>query len=104
MSDEWLIEDVLILCTGKKEMEREIMMLEDQFPDAAKGIAEFSTPLAHQIIAGQHHFAASLYAFSLHPIRNKVTQNRQHLSDSESLFRPHTGTQTTSLQAHWLTS
>ena len=86
MSDEWLIEDVLILCTGKKEMEREIMMLEDQFPDAAKGIAEFSTPLAHQIIAGQHRFAASLYAFSLHPIRNKVTQNRQHLSDSESLF------------------
>ncbi|KAL0056197.1 hypothetical protein WJX82_008619 [Trebouxia sp. C0006] len=43
---------VAILGTGKKEMEREIMMLEDQFPDAAKGIAEFSTPLAHQIIAG----------------------------------------------------
>jgi len=41
-------------------MEREIMMLEDQFPDAAKGIAEFSTPLAHQIIAGHHQFAASL--------------------------------------------
>ena len=37
---------------GKKEMEKEIIMLEDQFPDAAKGVAEFSTPLAHQIIAG----------------------------------------------------
>ena len=34
-------------------MEREISVLEDQFPDAAKGIAEFSTPLAHQIIAGK---------------------------------------------------
>ncbi|DBA74037.1 TPA: hypothetical protein ACH3X1_010853 [Trebouxia sp. C0004] len=43
---------VAILGTGKKEMEKEIVMLEDQFPDAAKGIAEFSTPLAHQIIAG----------------------------------------------------
>ncbi len=53
-------EDVPLLCTGKKEMEREIMMLEDQFPDAAKGIAEFSTPLAHQIIAGQHQFTANL--------------------------------------------
>ncbi len=58
-------EDVLLFWTGKKEMEREIIMLEDQFPDAAKGIAEFSTPLAHQIIAGQHHFAASLPALSL---------------------------------------
>ena len=60
MSDECMNEDVLLLCTGKKEMEREIMMLEDQFPDAAKGIAEFSNPLAHQIIAGQHQFAACL--------------------------------------------
>ncbi len=41
------------LLAGKKEMEKEIIMLEDQFPDAAKGIAEFSTPLAHQIIAGK---------------------------------------------------
>ena len=38
---------------GKKEMEREIVALEDQFPDSARGVAEFSTPLAHQIIAGQ---------------------------------------------------
>ena len=33
-------------------MEKEIIMLEEQFPTAAKGVAEFSTPLAHQIIAG----------------------------------------------------
>ena len=33
-------------------MEKEIIMLEDQFPNSAKGVAEFSTPLAHQIIAG----------------------------------------------------
>ena len=33
-------------------MEKQITALEDQFPNAAKGIAEFSTPLAHQIIAG----------------------------------------------------
>ena len=43
---------MLICGAGKKEMEKEIIMLEDQFPDAAKGVAEFSTPLAHQIIAG----------------------------------------------------
>lgn len=34
-------------------MERDIVALEEQFPDSARGIAEFSTPLAHQIIAGQ---------------------------------------------------
>lgn len=33
-------------------MEKEILMLEEQFPNAAKGVAEFSTPMAHQIIAG----------------------------------------------------
>ena len=43
----------LAINTGKKEMEREIVALEDQFPDSARGVAEFSTPLAHQIIAGQ---------------------------------------------------
>ncbi|KAL3130366.1 hypothetical protein ABBQ38_008192 [Trebouxia sp. C0009 RCD-2024] len=43
---------VAILGTGKKEMEKEILMLEEQFPNAAKGVAEFSTPMAHQIIAG----------------------------------------------------
>ena len=47
---EWLH-----VCTGKKEMEREILALEDQFPDSARGVAEFSTPLAHQIIAGDKH-------------------------------------------------
>ena len=36
-------------------MEKEILMLEDQFPGAAVGIAEFSTPLAHQIIAGENN-------------------------------------------------
>lgn len=36
-------------------MEREIVALEEQFPDSARGIAEFSTPLAHQIIAGELH-------------------------------------------------
>lgn len=41
------------MSAGKKEMEKEILMLEEQFPRAAKGVAEFSTPLAHQIIAGK---------------------------------------------------
>ena len=40
------------VAAGKKEMEKEIIMLEEQFPNVAKGVAEFSTPLAHQIIAG----------------------------------------------------
>ena len=99
-------EDVPLLCTGKKEMEREIMMLEDQFPDAAKGIAEFSTPLAHQIIAGHHQFAASLPESpkTLYPIVNKITQNDRHQSNPRSLLQPHTGTQTTSVHSHWLAS
>eukprot|EP00891_Asterochloris_glomerata_P004602 jgi/Astpho2/4602/e_gw1.00067.54.1_t len=43
---------VAILGTGKKSLERELLQLDEQFPDAAKGIVQFSTPLAHQIIAG----------------------------------------------------
>lgn len=46
-------EDTAECDAGKKEMEKEILMLEEQFPSAAKGVAEFSTPLAHQIIAGK---------------------------------------------------
>ena len=37
---------------GKKSLERELLQLDEQFPDAAKGTVQFSTPLAHQIIAG----------------------------------------------------
>lgn len=93
-----MTEDVLL--TGKKEMEREIIMLEDQFPDAAKGIAEFSTPLAHQIIAGQHIVAANLPDVSQDTkisipncVVNKITQNNQHQSNLESLCQSHTRTQ-----------
>lgn len=46
-------------------MEKEILMLEEQFPSAAKGVAEFSTPLAHQIIAGT---ACELDKPSLHSL------------------------------------
>lgn len=52
------------LDAGKKEMEKEILMLEEQFPSAAKGVAEFSTPLAHQIIAGT---SSDLLQARLHP-------------------------------------
>ena len=37
---------------GKQSLERELLQLDEHFPDTAKGIVQFSTPLAHQIIAG----------------------------------------------------
>ncbi|CAI0453268.1 unnamed protein product [Linum tenue] len=43
---------IIILGTGKKEMERQIMKLEESYPDKARGIAKFSPSLAHLIIAG----------------------------------------------------
>ncbi|CAL1366519.1 unnamed protein product [Linum trigynum] len=43
---------IIILGTGKKEMERQIMKLEASYPDKARGIAKFSPSLAHLIIAG----------------------------------------------------
>ena len=59
----------LKLDAGKKEMEKEIIMLEEQFPNAAKGVAEFSTPLAHQIIAGTD---PHLYKARLHQCLNAM--------------------------------
>ncbi|KHF99209.1 Granule-bound starch synthase 1, chloroplastic/amyloplastic [Gossypium arboreum] len=38
--------------TGKKAMEEQIENLETQYPDKARGIANFNVPLAHKIIAG----------------------------------------------------
>ncbi|KAA3460022.1 granule-bound starch synthase 1, chloroplastic/amyloplastic-like isoform X1 [Gossypium australe] len=43
---------IVILGTGKKAMEEQIENLERQYPDKARGIANFNVPLAHKIIAG----------------------------------------------------
>ncbi|XP_051115414.1 granule-bound starch synthase 1, chloroplastic/amyloplastic-like [Andrographis paniculata] len=43
---------IIILGTGKKQFEDQIDMLEDSYPDKARGVAKFSVPLAHSIIAG----------------------------------------------------
>jgi granule-bound starch synthase len=43
---------VVILGTGKKKMEKQLKALSAQFPGRVKGIAKFSTPLAHAINAG----------------------------------------------------
>ncbi|TYG91584.1 hypothetical protein ES288_A12G273900v1 [Gossypium darwinii] len=43
---------IVILGTGKKAMEEQIENLETQYPDKARGIANFNVPLAHKIIAG----------------------------------------------------
>ena len=40
-------------CAGKKALEKQVEALDEQFPDVAKGVVEFSTPLAHLIIAGE---------------------------------------------------
>merc|ERR1712182_204381 len=43
---------VIILGTGKKAMETQLKALSSKFPGRVKGIAKFSTPLAHTINAG----------------------------------------------------
>ncbi|KAG5558921.1 hypothetical protein RHGRI_008758 [Rhododendron griersonianum] len=43
---------IIILGTGKKQMEEQIEELGDLYPDKARGVAKFNFPLAHMIIAG----------------------------------------------------
>lgn len=43
---------VIVLGTGKAEMEKQIKELEILYPDKARGIVKFNVPLAHMIIAG----------------------------------------------------
>ncbi|EEF37952.1 starch synthase, putative [Ricinus communis] len=43
---------IIILGTGKKHMEEQIMQLETLYPSKARGAAKFNVPLAHMIIAG----------------------------------------------------
>ncbi|QHN97299.1 Granule-bound starch synthase 1 [Arachis hypogaea] len=43
---------IIVLGTGKKYMEKQIEQLEELYPEKARGIAKFNTPLAHKIIAG----------------------------------------------------
>jgi granule-bound starch synthase len=51
---EFIGEDVqiVVLGTGKKDMEKQIEQLETLYPDKARGVAKFNVPLAHGIIAG----------------------------------------------------
>ncbi|XP_021757776.1 granule-bound starch synthase 1, chloroplastic/amyloplastic-like [Chenopodium quinoa] len=43
---------VVVLGTGKKTMEKQLEELETMYPDKARGVAKFNTPLAHMIISG----------------------------------------------------
>ncbi|KNA20792.1 hypothetical protein SOVF_048850 [Spinacia oleracea] len=43
---------IVVLGTGKKSMEKQLEELETMYPDKARGVAKFNTPLAHMIIAG----------------------------------------------------
>lgn len=43
---------MVILGTGKKKMEAQILELEEKFPGKAVGVAKFNVPLAHMITAG----------------------------------------------------
>ncbi|XP_010940833.1 granule-bound starch synthase 1, chloroplastic/amyloplastic [Elaeis guineensis] len=43
---------VIVLGTGKKHLERQLVDLEEMFPDNYRAIIKFSAPLAHQIMAG----------------------------------------------------
>lgn len=51
---EFIDEDIqiIILGTGKKDMEKQIAELETKYPNKARGIAKFNVPLAHKMIAG----------------------------------------------------
>eukprot|EP00267_Zea_mays_P047844 XP_020400344.1 granule-bound starch synthase 1b, chloroplastic/amyloplastic isoform X1 [Zea mays] len=43
---------IIVLGTGKKKMEEELMQLEVKYPNIARGIAKFNVPLAHMMFAG----------------------------------------------------
>ncbi|KAL6126374.1 hypothetical protein ACLB2K_074425 [Fragaria x ananassa] len=43
---------IIVLGTGKKPMEKQLLELEAKYPDKARGIAKFNVPLAHMITAG----------------------------------------------------
>lgn len=43
---------IIILGTGKKYMEKQIIELENLYPEKVRGVAAFNVPLAHKIIAG----------------------------------------------------
>lgn len=49
-----LKEDVqlIVLGTGKKNLEKQLEELEAKFPDKARGVVKFNVPLAHMITAG----------------------------------------------------
>ncbi|KAK1303691.1 hypothetical protein QJS10_CPB11g00558 [Acorus calamus] len=43
---------IVVLGTGKKNMEKQVKMLEIDYPEKAIGVAKFNVPLAHKLIAG----------------------------------------------------
>ncbi|KAF1878369.1 hypothetical protein Lal_00047037 [Lupinus albus] len=43
---------IIVLGTGKKTMENQIEKLEVLYPNKARGVSKFNSPLAHKIIAG----------------------------------------------------
>ncbi|XP_012078417.1 granule-bound starch synthase 1, chloroplastic/amyloplastic isoform X2 [Jatropha curcas] len=43
---------IIILGTGKKHMEKQILQLDVLYPNKARGVAKFNVPLAHLITAG----------------------------------------------------
>ncbi|XP_042503510.1 granule-bound starch synthase 1, chloroplastic/amyloplastic-like [Macadamia integrifolia] len=43
---------MVVLGTGKKNMEKQIEQLEIKYPEKVRGVAKFNVPLAHMIIAG----------------------------------------------------
>lgn len=51
---EFIDEDVqvIVLGTGKKNLERQLVDLEEMFPDKFRAIIKFNAALAHQIMAG----------------------------------------------------
>lgn len=43
---------IVVLGTGKKAMEKQILKLEEDYPDKARGVAKFDAVLAHKLFAG----------------------------------------------------
>lgn len=44
---------IVILGTGKKLLEQQVLQLDKQFPDTVKGVVKFDVPLAHLMTAGR---------------------------------------------------
>ncbi|PWZ57985.1 Granule-bound starch synthase 1b, chloroplastic/amyloplastic [Zea mays] len=68
---------IIVLGTGKKKMEEELMQLEVKYPNIARGIAKFNVPLAHMMFAGSDFIIVPSRFPSVHHLEDLLTRLRR---------------------------